>query len=151
MHTRASAALLCGAFFFALSPSTARASAFDVNVLATAGPWNWSQGGLNGAFNYGPTPQDFTAPAAVTLASLGLSAGDTIYVQYKDGLTNSFGPGPLTVDNNGYVGSIFKDNVLGSSGQPFPSNYLMSDWGTTLAGADSDVNAGLSGVFFRRR
>ena len=147
MRTHACSTVLCAGLLLALSPAAVRASSIDLNVLATAGPWNWADGGLNSAYHYGPAAQDFTAPAAVSLASLGLSAGQMIFVQYKDGLTNSFGPGPLTVDNNGYVGSIFKDNVLGSSGQPFPSNYLMSDWGTSLATSDPDVNSDLSGVF----
>jgi hypothetical protein len=102
---------------------------------------------LNDTYQYGPDVQDFTAPAVVVLATLGLAAGDPYYVLFKGGQTESFDPdGPL-VDNAGYTGSVFKDDHPGSSGEYFPSLHLPGEWGTAQETNDSSVDGAGSGVF----
>ncbi len=119
--------------------STAHADAIEVTVLGTAGPWDWATGGLNAAYHYGPEVQDFTPPTVVDLQTLGLAAGDSIYISYKSGLTSAFGGEPY-VDQAGHVGSIFKDDVPGSSGQPFPSLHMPAQWGSGSADAANDCS-----------
>src|SRR5262245_18885536 len=92
----------------ALSATAARASSIEVTVAATAGPWNWVAGGLNSGYAYGLTQPDFTPPTTVSLASLGLNPGDSIYILYKSGLTNASGSTP-DQGPAGHVGSVFKD------------------------------------------
>ncbi|NJA05348.1 hypothetical protein HC024_06325 [Methylococcaceae bacterium WWC4] len=113
---------------------TADAAYQIVNVAGTAGPWDWELGGLNGDYAYGlgadgsDAIPDYTPPARLKLADIGIGAGDSIYITYLDGLTNAFGDVP-NVNNNGHVGSVFKDDELGSSGQVLPSYYYESEWG----------------------
>ncbi len=100
----------------------------EVTVNGQSGPWNWTPSGLNSAYAYGPETQDFLPPTVVNLASIGTGPGSDLFILYKGGLTSAFGGQP-SVDQAGYVGSIFKDDVLGSSGQLFPSNYMPGNWG----------------------
>lgn len=103
-----------------------------VTVSAQSGPWDFVVGGLNDAYQYGdPNNKTFSAPVLVSLAGLGLTPGvDSVGIQYVSGLTDSFGLPPIA-DNKGYVGSIFKDDVLGFSGGRLPSYYLSGEWGAT--------------------
>ena len=124
--------------------STANANAIEVTVLATAGPWNWALGGLNSSFHYGPALQDFTSPTIIDLqADLGIFPGDTLFITYKGGLTNAFG-GPPSVNQAGHVGLIFKDDTLGSSGEPMPSLYMPDQWGSNSADAAHDCSTDAS-------
>lgn len=111
-----------------LLSSAAHAGFVEVTVDARSGPWNWTSGGLNSALAYGPAVQDFSAPTVIDLASIGSGPGNSLYILYKSGLTDAFG-GPPSVDQAGYVGSPFKDDALGSSGDPFPSLHMPSNWG----------------------
>ena len=71
----------------------------------------------------------------VSFASAGITPGGSWGIFAKGGLTSAFGGIP-TVDHNGYVGSPFKDNDPGSSGNYFPSHYMSSLW-------DADPGAGV--------
>ena len=118
-----------------LAMATAEASSQIVNVPATAGPWAWEAGGLNDAYRYGlgadgSASPDYTAPTRLKLADIGIGVGDSVFIQYGSGLTSAFGGLPA-VDNSGYVGSSYKDDQPGSSGQVFPSYYLPGEWGVT--------------------
>lgn len=135
----------------ALASLTANASYQILNVAATAGPWSWQEGGLNDGYRYGlgattgsSALPDYTAPVRLKLSDLGLSAGDGIWINYHGGLTSAFGGIP-TVNNNGYEGSPFKDDSLGSSGEHFPSVYYPGDWGSALNPSDP----GAAGVFLQ--
>jgi hypothetical protein len=115
-----------------LVSTSLHAGFIEVSVLGTAGPWNWALGGMNSAQSYGPVVQNFTAPTVVDLASIGSGVGSDLFILYKSGLVNPFvccgGPfGPSGEDT-----STFKDDVPGSTGTPFPSNYMPNDWGSTL-------------------
>lgn len=103
----------------------------QVTVDGQSGPWNWTAGGQNGAYNYGPTPHDFKAPTVVDLASIGSGFGKDLFILYKSGKTSAFGnpTPPGDVDQAGYVGSVFKDNDPGSSGGFFPSLHMSNNWG----------------------
>lgn len=115
-------ALLISAALLASAP----ASAVIVSVAGTAQPWNWVAGGLNDAYQYGIN--DGSGPTVVSFASAGISSGGSWGVfAGLGGLTSAFGGTP-TVDRNGYVGSFFKDDVLGSSGTYFPSHFTPSLW-----------------------
>jgi hypothetical protein len=91
------------------------ASAVQVTVLGTAGPWDPTIAG-NPAYGTG----DQTPATAVSV-----NPGDSITITYVSGFTSAFGGVPPSVDALGYVGSIFGSGVgltgIGSSGQPFPS------------------------------
>jgi len=122
----------------ALSTASAEASFQIVNVDAKSGPWAWVDGGLNSELQYGLGANgsdgipDYADPARVKLSDLGISPGDSIYLTFLDGLTSAFGDDPLVngVNNNGYVGSVFKDAELGSSDQVFPSFYFPDEYGS---------------------
>jgi len=135
---------IIGSILSVLGAVSAQATFVEVGVAGTAGPWNWAVGGLNSGYNYGPSTQDFTAPTAVNLsAALGIGAGDSIFIQYKSGLVDAFG-GPPSVGAVGHYPSASKDDALGSSGEPFPSNSMPAFWGSNSA--DSG-NASSYGVF----
>jgi hypothetical protein len=90
------------------------------NVDSQAGPWNQA---VNSAFDYGA--HDNIAPTVYS-ASDGYSfnGGDTLTITYVSGLTSAFGGVPPTVDGKGYVGGVFKNDDLGSSGNGLPSKYM---------------------------
>ena len=110
-----------------LASLASHAGFVQVTVNATAGPYLSVPGGLNSAFDYGM--HDSTLPTTVDLTMLGTTASGTLFIQYVSGLTNAFLGGTPTVDQAGYVGSPFKDDDLGSSGNHFPSFYMPSYWG----------------------
>lgn len=89
-------------------------------VSAQAEPWDWNEV-LNTAFQFGV--QDGLPATIIDLASLEAEPGDTISVGYRRGLTDAFNFEP-SVDGNGYVGSEFKNDDPGSSGNGFPSKYV---------------------------
>ena len=117
----------------ALGAALPASAAVTVTVNGQARPWDWVKGGLNDSLQFGI--QDGVGPAVATFASAGISAGGSFAVVYKSGLTSAFGGTP-TVDQNGYVGSIFKDDDPGSSGNFFPSHYMPTLW-------SSDPGAGV--------
>ena len=89
-------------------------------VLSTAGPWDIA---VNPAFTYGIG--DNTAATVYSAANgFDFLADDALTITYVSGLTSAFTGVPPSVDGAGYVGSPFKNDVLGSSGQPFPSFYM---------------------------
>jgi hypothetical protein len=113
------AALACGA-------AGSASAAVIVTVDAQSAPWNWQAGGLNDSFQFGA--QDNIAPKVVTFASAGIT-GPSWAIEYTgQGLTSAFGGAPPSVDADGYVGSPFKDNDPGSSGNFFPSHYMPAFW-----------------------
>jgi hypothetical protein len=140
-------AILAGLGFAA----SAGAGAVEVTVPATAGPWNWNAN-LNAGFAYGPAQQDFSPPITISFASIGTGAGGDLFITYRSGLTSSFLNVPPTVDQAGYVGSIFKDDVIGSSGEPLPSGYMSPEWGANLINGlnpppSQPLSAGDYGIF----
>ena len=100
----------------------------SVSVSGTAGPYEVVPipGGLNSTLDYGA--HDSTPPTTVNLTTLGTTTSGTLFIQNVSGLTSAFGGAP-TVDQAGYVGSVFKDNDPGSSGNHFPSFYMPAQWG----------------------
>jgi hypothetical protein len=83
--------------------ASARAVSVTVTVPGTAGPWQFSQGGINDTYPYDFNIGDFTAPTAVTPASrLSFAAGQMVTIDYVSGLV-SIGGTPLqpSTDANG--------------------------------------------------
>jgi PEP-CTERM motif len=117
----------------ALGASGAANAAAFYNVAGTSRPWDWTTDGLNSAYQFGT--QDGTGPTIASFASAGITAGGSWAVLAVSGLTSAFGGTP-TVGNNGYVGSPFKDNDPGSSGNFFPGHYMPTEW-------NADPGAGL--------
>lgn len=90
-------------------------------VSATAGPWNYTNGGLNTDFQYGAGNQ--AAPAIVNATSgLDFHAGDALTLSYVSGLVAA-GPAFPAVDANGET-SIPFNNSTGSTGKVAPSAYM---------------------------
>lgn len=138
-----------------LYTGVAMAAPAIVSVSGQSGPWTFSDT-LNTAFQYGdPGNSDYAAPALVTLADFGLSGGSAFGMFYMDGLTFSFGEGAGVVNNAGYTGSVFKDDVTGSSGGVLPSFHTPGNWGVNQAlnqvpppaTPDDAIIPELSGVF----
>jgi hypothetical protein len=136
------AARIAIAVAFALGMAAhAQAGYIEVAVGGTTGPWNWTSGGINSGFAYGPAAQDFTAPTRVKLSDIGTGVGSDLFILYKSGLASNFngccgGPwGPSGEDT-----SSFKDDKLGSTNAPFPSMYITGSWGSALV-ADFNGNA----------
>ena len=121
----------------ALGIALPASASVTVSVDGKSRPWNWDAGSLNDAYQFGV--QDGSGPTVVGFAAAGITAGGSWAVVFKGGLTSAFGP-PATVDQNGYVGSVFKDNDGGSSGNFFPSHY-MSDLWSSDPGAGVFLNA----------
>ncbi len=117
----------------ALSAALPASASVTVSVAGDSRPWDWVAGGLNDAYQFGG--QDGSGPTIVSFASAGITAGGSWAVIYKSGITGAFA-GPPVVDQNGYVGSPFKDNDPGSSGNYFPSHYTPTLW-------SSDPGAGV--------
>ena len=139
----------------ALGTAAHAAGSFKVvDVAGTAMPWLWADGGLNTDFQFGI--QDGSAPAFLDFSELGINPGDSYGLLFvPGGLTSAFG-GPPTVDNGGYRGSPFKNDVLGSTGKRFPSYYLPADFGMTdneglflnsLVGAFTDASGAILSPF----
>lgn len=112
------------------------ASAVTMDVAGTAQPWNWTDGGQNASLAYGYSSSDGSGPAVVTFASAGITAGGTYSLLWLGGLTSAFGGSSPEVDNGGYLGSRYKDDELGSSGNYFPSHYVTD-------GKSADPNEGI--------
>jgi hypothetical protein len=105
--------------------ASSASAAVVVSVDGRSAPWDWASGGLNDSFQFGA--QDNTAPTAVTFASAGITGPSWAVLYTGSGLTSAFG-GPPTQDVDGYVGSVFKDDDPGSSGNFLPSHYMPSYW-----------------------
>ena len=126
---------------------TASAGFVEVTVDGKAGPWDWTTGGQNSGYAYGPALQDFTAPTRVQLSSIGSGSGSDLFILYKSGLVSNFngccgGPwGPSGEDT-----SLLKDDSIGTSGGPFPSLYMPGYWGSNLASNfnNDPLNAGVN-------
>lgn len=118
----------------ALGTSGAANAASFYNVAGTSNPWDWETGGLNSAFAFGSG--DGSGPTIATFASAGVTAGGGWAVRYVDGIVSAFDGAPPLVNNNGYVGSLFKDNDPGASGNFFPGHYMPTEW-------NDDPGAGL--------
>jgi hypothetical protein len=99
----------------------------DKTVDGQAGPWSPI---VNPAFDYG-THDNIGATIFSSADGFSFKAGDTLTVTYVSGLTSAFGGAPI-VDGNGYVGSFFKNDVLGSSGKPLPSFYMGPPYPTDI-------------------
>lgn len=113
--------------------ASAQAGYVEATVNGTSGPWDWGDQGLNSSYAYGPITQDFTAPTRIKLSDIGTGAGSGLFILYKSGLVSNFNGccgspwGPSGEDT-----STLKDDVPGSSGDPFPSNYILNSWGSNL-------------------
>lgn len=105
----------------------AGAIVFEGSVAGTAMPSLWDDTtGFNAACRF--AVGDGTGPLIINFGALGFSPGDPWGILWVGGLTNAFGGVP-DADNGGDFGSVFKNDVLGSSGEPFPSFYLPGEWG----------------------
>ena len=99
-----------------------------VDVAGTAMPWFWDvDAGLNDDYHFGV--QDGSGPTVFDLAAFGIHEGDAYGFLFIDGLTSAFVDVPPGVDNGGYQGSAFANDVPGSSGEYLPSFYMTDDWG----------------------
>ena len=113
------ACLVCG---------NATAGTTTVQVDSHAGPWNYTDGGLNTAFKYGFN--DFTSPVVIDSSSgFNFVPGQRFVIQSHAGQTsagfmagNAATPYPLS-NANGYTGLAEDDNA-GSTGLFFPSRYI---------------------------
>ena len=109
------------AFLWQASGLVAVGAVVDKTVDSHAGPWDWANGGLNTAFQYGI--QDNISPVLVGASDgFNFAPGDALTITYLSGLTNPFGGGTL-FDANGDTAYFANDNP-GSSGQPFPSFFM---------------------------
>lgn len=118
----------------AMCVSGAAHAASFYSVAGTSNPWAWDDDGFNTAFQYGA--HEGTGPTVATFATAGITAGGSWAIRYVDGLVSAFEGAPPSANNNGYVGSFFKDNDLGSLENYFPSHYMPGDW-------NADEGAGL--------
>jgi hypothetical protein len=108
----------------ALGVALPASAGVTVSVDGKTEPWVFNtDGGVNSSFQFGD--QDGLPPVSVSFAAAGIT--DTWAVVYKGGLTSAFGP-PADADQNGHVGSVFKDNDPGSSNNFFPSHYMPGLW-----------------------
>jgi hypothetical protein len=115
--------LVCGmAAAIAGSASGASAAMIAVGVDGRAMPWDWVDGGLNDAYQYGVL--DGLGPTVVDAGDgIAVAAGNTIDVAYLAGLTDAFGVPGGTVDALGH--DFWEANdTPGSSGEVFPSFYM---------------------------
>ena len=143
--------------------AAAPASASIVSVLGTTAPWNPFVAG-NGYFGQG----DMSGPSGATSPiSYAVNAGDSIVIDYLDGLTGSFGVdlSPIA-DARGYIDGIFgsgdpdgdpgTDNSLTGQGSqsPLPSFYIDPTntrapiWLNALLGAFVDSSGKVIGTAF---
>ncbi len=113
-------------------------------------PWEWVSGGLNDAFQYGVL--DGSGPVIVDASSgIDFSPGGILTIEYLTGLTSAFGNPGGDVDADGYVGSVFKNDDPGSTGEFFPSLYTPMDWDTflqALMGVFTDASGSIVGTPF---
>ena len=114
----------------------------------------WS-GTLNVSFDYGVNDQ--LSPTVIDSSSgIDFSPGGTIVVTYVSGVTDAFGADctvfPFAcVGPEGYVGSPFKNDDPGTSGNYFPSLYMPADWDTflnALVGTFADATGTIFGTPF---
>lgn len=95
-------------------------------VLATAGPWQYVNGGLNTAYQNGV--DDHTAPQTVSAADgLDFSAGNILTITYASGRRNPYWiscPSPYCHDAEGDGGAV--NGNVGDSGTVNPSFYIPS-------------------------
>ena len=99
----------------------AQALTVSTAVSATDGPWQFANGGLNTAYQYGTS--DETAPLVVSSANgLAFTAGTALTIDYVSGTTYE-GGGYNSPDAGGDTSYLANAND-GSSGQPFPSFYF---------------------------
>ncbi|MGE3821569.1 MAG: hypothetical protein AB7I30_19335 [Isosphaeraceae bacterium] len=131
--------------------STASADFIDVTIDGRAGPWSYTNGGLNTAFQYGV--HDELAPVVVSGANgFSFTPGGVFTIQYLGG-TTSAGPGfhPF-VDANGNPAVVFND-MPGSSGQVAPSYFIShSEYPvhlSELVGTFADDLGGIVGTPFK--
>jgi hypothetical protein len=94
--------LAAGLAGLVLAACAAPASAAIVSVLGTSSPWDPTVMG-NGFFG---------TDGATGAVSILVNGGDSITIDYLDGLTGSFGPGTEIATAEGYVDGVF------GSGQP---------------------------------
>ena len=105
-------------------PASAGIAPVNKSVAATQGPWLYTVGGLNSAFQYGVG--DATAPTIISSADgLAFTPGSTLSVQYLGGTVSGH---PATVpftDANGDTSNAV-NNTLEPTGGKFPSFYFNS-------------------------
>lgn len=89
-------------------------------MLGSAMPWLWKANGLNSAYPFGL--QDGTGPTVIALSALKAEAGQSLTIEYLSGEVDVGGVFPPS-DANG-VNSPYSYGGDGSSGQPFPSQYM---------------------------
>src|SRR5689334_22394504 len=89
--------LVAGLAGAVLAACAAPASATVVTVLGTSNPWDPTVA-PNGVVGVGGA----TGPVSVLV-----NAGDTITIDYLDGVTSAFLGAPPSVDAEGYVGGVF--------------------------------------------
>ena len=121
MTNRILKTLLALLFFVSLS-GTVKAASLVVNVNGKSGPWLPS---INSpGYVYGVNDQ--VAPSVIDSSSgISFGVGNTITIEYIDGLTSAWSTGSNFANANGHTTYVSNANS-GSSGEVFPSYYIDS-------------------------
>lgn len=99
----------------------------DVEVSAQAGPWSTV---LNPTLSYGNGSE---LAASHTTAAFDFSAGSGFSLRYTGGLATPLSYGGVVYDGRGDT-DYTATGVLGTSGNPFPSQYVPAGSGTVYLG-----------------
>lgn len=121
--------LLIAASASLLLPVAASAAVLSetVSVSAQSGPWSPA---LNPALPFGNSSN---LPAAFTTAAFDFSAGAGFSLRYTGGLATPLSYGDPVFDGRGDMDYV-TTGVLGTSGTPFPSQYVPASFGTVYLG-----------------
>lgn len=93
----------------------------SVTVKGTAGPWEWVNGGLNTAYQYGIGFPGFTAPSVISATNgLRFSVGDSLTIGYVSGSVAGGPSGWPFVDANGDTNAPMNNGYIGHG----PSYYM---------------------------
>ena len=142
--------ILLGSFLLWAGIAQATVLTNQVTVGSKAGPWAYTNGGLNTAYQYGL--HDQTAPTIVsTTNGFDFTAGLTLTIQYVSGTVAASSPGYPFVDALGQTNSLANNSVDIFNGS-FPTYYVSSSNYPTylveLIGTFATTNGSIVGTPF---
>lgn len=132
-------------------PASAGIAPVNKSVAATQGPWLYTVGGLNSAFQYGVG--DATTPTIVSSADgLVFTPGSMLSVQYLGGTVSGHPASVPFTDANGDTSNAV-NNTLEPTGGKFPSFYFnVADYpayADELVGTFADSSGQIVGTPFK--
>ncbi len=102
--------------------ASAQTITITTTVMGTTGPWQWVNGGLNTADQYGVG--DGTAPTVISAADgFRFSVGDSLTISYLSGLISGITGGPL-LNALGDTTNPVNNTPNDGHGDYFPSLYM---------------------------